>query len=71
VNPATCLFKVTGSGTYKLGNGTGHYKGVHGSGKLTLLVMAIDARAAKGTCTSTKPPVAYQEILTLQGLVSL
>jgi hypothetical protein len=71
VNPRTCLFTVTGDGTYKLGSGTGKYAGIAGSGKFALRIVAVDARDSKGKCTMTKPPAAYQQILTLQGQASL
>jgi hypothetical protein len=71
VNPKTCLFKVIGNGTYKLGSGTGKYAGIAGSGKFTLRILAIDARDASGKCTMTRPPAAYQQVLTLQGRASV
>lgn len=71
VNPRTCLFTVTGTGTYKLGGGTGKYAGIKGSGKFVLRIVAVDARNSKGQCTMTRPPAAYQQILTLQGPVTV
>ena len=70
VNPRTCLFTVTGAGTYKLGSGTGKYAGITGSGKFVLRILAVDARDAQGKCTMSKRPAAYQQILTLQGTAS-
>ena len=71
VNPRTCLFTVTGNGTYKLGRGTGKYAGITGSGKFALRIVAVDTRDSTGKCTMTKLPAAYQQILTLQGKASL
>ncbi len=71
VNPKTCLFKVTGNGTYKLGSGTGKYAGITGSGKFVLRILAVDARDASGKCTLSRPQAAYQQVLALRGRASV
>ena len=44
--------------TYTLGNGTGAYQGVTGSGKATLNILGIAARNSAGKCSMTKAPAA-------------
>jgi hypothetical protein len=69
VNPRTCLFTVRGTGTYKLGGGTGKYAKIRGTGKFVLTVLAVDARNSQGKCTTARPPAAGQQIITLHGPV--
>ena len=57
-DPTTCLLTVTQTATYTLGNGTGAYKGVTGSGKATVNILGIAARNSAGKCSMAKhrPP---------------
>jgi hypothetical protein len=65
-NPKTCLGVINLHGTYKLGHGTGKYKGISGHGRYQLSILFVGARS-KGKCSQTKPPVAFQQIIKAQG----
>ncbi len=70
-NPKTCLLTGTDTATYTLGNGTGAYAGISGSGKATVSVLGIAARNSKGQCSQSKPPVAFHEVINASGPVTL
>jgi hypothetical protein len=70
VNPKTCLNIIDQHGTYKVYGGTGKYRGIRGSGTYHLSLTFIAARVG-GKCSQTKPPVAFQQIITASGPVSL
>jgi hypothetical protein len=69
-NPKTCLNTVNQHGTYRISHGTGKYRGVHGHGTYHISLLFIAARVS-GKCSETKPPVAFQQIITASGPVSL
>jgi hypothetical protein len=69
-NPKTCLMTVNQHGTYKLSGGTGKYAGISGSGKYQVSILAVAPRSG-GTCSKTKPPVAFQQIIKASGPVKL
>ena len=69
-NPRTCLMTINLHGTYKLLSGTGAYAGITGSGNYQLSILAIGARSG-GTCSKTKPPVAFHQVINATGPVSL
>jgi hypothetical protein len=69
-NPATCLSIVDQHGTYRIFDGTGKYAGISGSGKYHLSLLFIAAQVS-GKCSQTAPPVAFQEVITASGPVSL
>jgi hypothetical protein len=67
-NPKTCLLTVNEHGTYTLGQGTGAYDGISGTGTYTLGILEIAARSG-GTCSMTATPVAFQSLIEAQGPV--
>jgi hypothetical protein len=69
-NPQTCLAIIHLHGTYKIFHGTGKYRGIHGNGTYHLSLLFIGARVS-GKCSQTQPPVAFQQIITASGPVSL
>jgi len=69
-DPRTCLAIIDQHGTYRILRGTGKYRGIRGSGTYHLSLTFIAARVA-GKCSQTKPPVAFQQIITASGPVSL
>jgi hypothetical protein len=69
-DPKTCLAIIDQHGTYKISHGTGKYRGIQGSGRYHLSLLFIGARVS-GKCSQTQPPVAFQEIITASGPVSL
>jgi hypothetical protein len=70
-NAKTCLFKISGTGTYKLSGGTGSYAGIRGHGKYVLSILAVAARNSKGKCSMKPVPVAWQQLIKAQGPVKL
>jgi hypothetical protein len=69
-NPKTCLAIINQHGTIRIFHGTGKYRGIHGHGKYHLSLLFIAARVA-GKCSQTKPPVAFQQIITASAPVRL
>jgi hypothetical protein len=69
LNRKTCLFVSVGHGTYKLGHGTGRYRHISGRGTYTSRVWAVFARNARGQCSQSKRPSAFQEIVNARGPV--
>ena len=70
LNPKTCLNTINQHGTIRIFHGTGKYRGIHGHGKYHLSLLFIAARVA-GKCSETKPPVAFQQIITASAPVRL
>jgi hypothetical protein len=70
VNRSTCLTIQTGSGTYKLGHGTGRYAGISGSGHFATTVHFVSARKPDGNCALNRE-LAYQVVVTLTGTATL
>jgi hypothetical protein len=69
-DPKTCLNRINQHGTYRIFHGTGKYAGIHGHGTYHVRLLFIAARVA-GKCSDTKPPVAFQLIITASGPVRL
>ncbi len=70
-DPTTCLLTITQTATYTLGNGTGAYKGVTGSGKATVNILGIAARNSAGKCSMAKAPVAFHFLVNGSGPVTM
>jgi hypothetical protein len=70
LNPKTCLLRVSLHGTDTTYGGTGKFRGISGTGTWEASVLAIYARSA-GKCSTTKVPLAFQEIITGSGLTKL
>ncbi len=70
-NPKTCLAVIALNGTYQVGHGTGAYAGISGHGIYRLNITFIGARNSAGKCSSSLPPVAYQQIIKAQGPLNL
>jgi hypothetical protein len=76
LNLTTCLYTKTNSGVYTLTDGTGAYKGISGSGKISASLRAAYP-LVKGKCPSTDlpgssgTPEAIEYIETATGPVSL
>jgi hypothetical protein len=70
LNPKTCLLRVSLHGTDTTYGGTGKFRGISGTGTWEASVQAIYARSA-GKCSTTKVPLAFQEIITGSGLTKL
>jgi hypothetical protein len=70
-NRKTCLFTGTDYGTYKLTGGTGEYAGISGSGTAVSHVIGVAARDAKGRCSMTLAPIAFQFVTSSHGPVKL
>ncbi len=76
LNPGTCLYTKAGSGTYTLADGTGAYKAISGSGRVSFSLRAAYP-LVKGKCPSNDQPggngtpTAIQYTETATGPVSL
>jgi hypothetical protein len=70
LNPKTCLLRVNLHGTDTPFGGTGIFRGISGHGTWQATVLAIYARSA-GKCSTTRVPLAFQEIITGSGLTKL
>ncbi len=69
LNRKTCLLVSVGHGTYRLAHGTGKYRHISGRGTYTSRVWATLARNARGRCSQSKPPTAFQQIINARGPV--
>lgn len=54
-------------GTYRLADGTGKYRHISGRGTYTSRVRAVLKRNAKGRCSQSKLPRAFQQIINARG----
>jgi len=70
-NPTTCLARINRHGTYRLRDGTGKYAGISGHGRYRLKIRFVAARNPNGSCSHSKPPVAFQQIIKAHGPVTL
>jgi hypothetical protein len=70
LNPKTCLLRVNLHGTDTTFGGTGKFRGISGHGTWRASVLAIYGRSA-GKCSTTRVPLAFQEIITGSGLTKL
>jgi hypothetical protein len=76
LNLTTCLYTKTGSASYTPADGTGVYKGISGSGKVSFTLRAAYP-LVKGKCPSSDQPgssgtpTAIQFVETGSGPVSL
>lgn len=65
----TCLLVSVEHGTYKLADGTGKYRHISGHGTYTSRVRAVLRRNAKGRCSQSKLPRAFQQSINARGPV--
>jgi hypothetical protein len=70
-NPTTCLLTGRQTATYTIGNGTGAYAGISGSGKAVLTILAVAARNSTGACSQALPPAAIHVVINASGPVTL
>jgi hypothetical protein len=70
-NPTTCLLTATATATYTIGDGTGAYKGISGSGKATVSILGVGARSSTGKCSKSQAPVAFHQVINASGPVTL
>ena len=72
-NSKTCLFLYSEQGTFKVGSGTGKFKGISGSGTYALSVVGIGAKLKNGTCnpSQTAPAAAQQQEIAAVGKIKL
>ena len=69
VNRKSCLLLSAEHGTYRLADGTGKYTHIAGHGTYTSRVWAVLRRTARGRCSQSKPPRAFQQIINARGPV--
>jgi hypothetical protein len=70
LNPKNCLLRVNLHGTDTTFGGTGKFRGISGHGTWQASVLAVYARSG-GKCSTTRVPLAFQEIITGSGLTKL
>ena len=68
-NRRTCLLVSVERGTYKLADGTGKYRHISGRGTYTSRVRAVLRRNAKGRCSQSRLPRAFQQMINARGPV--
>ena len=66
----TCLGTETQKGRFTIGQGTGEYAGIHGTGKFGTSIVFVTARDRAGQCTNVEAPATFQRITTASGTVS-
>lgn len=64
--PKNCLFTEVLRGTYWLGQGTGRYKKIHGTGSFDLRITGVIQRS-HGVCSASGKMSAYQRITYASG----
>jgi hypothetical protein len=69
LNRKTCLLVSVDHGTYKLADGTRKYRHISGRGTYTSRVRAVLKRNAKGRCSQSKLPRAFQQSINARGPV--
>lgn len=69
-NPKTCLLTATIHGTIRVYDGTGRFKGISGHGTYVVTILGIAARA-KGSCSMSKAPVAFEQTIHASGPIKL
>lgn len=70
LNQKTCLAVFEGTARFTIGNGTGKYKGISGSGKAVISEQAI-ARRSKGACNLNLNPAVNEQTITAKAHVKL
>jgi hypothetical protein len=64
--PKSCLFTEILRGTYWLGQGSGRYKKIHGSGSFDLRITGVIQRS-HGVCSASGKMSAYQRLTYASG----
>ena len=70
LNQKTCLAVFEATASLTVGNGTGKYKGISGSGKAVINEMII-ARRTKGACNPNATPLVNEQTITAKATVHL
>jgi hypothetical protein len=72
VNPKTCLFKGTSTGSYTINGGVGVYQGITGSGTYVSRESGVLPRNPNGTCdeSNSAQPFSSVEQISASGPVS-
>ena len=65
----TCLLVSMEPSTPQLAHGTGKYRHISGRGTFTRRVWGVLARNARGRCSKSKPPAAFQQVINARGAV--
>jgi hypothetical protein len=71
LNKATCLLTATLNVSYEIGDGSGKYTGISGSGHATISDLEITARNSRGVCSMSKTLLAQQVLVRGHGPVTL
>jgi hypothetical protein len=71
MNQKTCLGQFEVESGFTLGNGTGVYKKISGSGKAIISVLAIAARTKKGACNFNANPATNEQTISATAHIKL
>jgi hypothetical protein len=71
VNKTTCFFTFTETTPFKVGHGTGAYRGISGSGKAVITIVGILGRIHGGACSDNVNPVAWQQTFSAKANIKL
>ena len=71
LDPTTCKFTYTDTGTYTIKGGTGAYAGATGSGRYTATGSGVTMRNADGSCNTSAPPASERQVVHAHGTISL
>lgn len=69
LNRKTCLLVSVDRGTYRLADGTRKYRHISGWGTYTSRLRAVLRRNAKGRCSQSKLPRAFQLSINARGAI--
>lgn len=67
LNAKTCLYMVNLAGTYKLGGGTGKFRGASGHGTFTGSILGVFPKTKSGACSPTANPTVFQQVINASG----
>lgn len=71
LNPLTCLATFTGKVAITIGQGTGQFKGISGSGTATVNSVAIFTKNKQHRCATGKNPAQLEQTIGASATVSL
>jgi hypothetical protein len=71
LNPLTCLATFTGKSAITIGQGTGLFKGISGSGSATINALAIFGKNKAHRCATGKNPTHLEQTISANATVTL
>jgi hypothetical protein len=71
LNPLTCLATFSGKVAITIGQGTGQFKGITGSGTATVNSVAILTRNKQHRCATARNPAVLEQTISANATVTL